>query len=896
MLRKHGWVPFILLIISIIIFTAIPIPAASGRSENDIDLRIPPPLTKGIGSPLNPVRSLAYNEERAVVELASARDANILDLLASSGVEVEASSGELIQIKASSLIIFQIASWDNVKHVRKPNTPIPLEVVSEGVQVIEADKLHNLGLRGEGVKIAVIDLGFNVYNPEIAGNIDEYESFRSDSDITGGSAENRFHGTACAEIVVDTAPSSRLYLYNFETDVEYLMAVDYAISKNVDVISVSVGFLNVGPYDGTNYIDEAANKAKSLGIFFVSAAGNEAFEHWTGTFRDDDNDDFHNFTSEDETNDIVVQEGSVVKVFLSWDDWPSSANDYDLYLYDETSSVIVAESENLQTGMQPPTESIMYHASVPGTYRIVIREANSTNPVRFDLFSLEFDLEYYVEEGSLTSPGDAPGSFTVGATTLDDDEIEPFSSRGPTVDGRIKPDITAPDGVTTYTYGQERFYGTSASAPYASGAAALLLEADPNLSPVEIQQVFEESAADLGPEGKDNIYGAGRLDLYAAYSLLKGYYEKATLAVHAHPMEYRYPSEPPTELNVAVTVHYIADGEEQIIEEDAPFQISVDYGSFTNVTVKTVPKDYYWHEWENYGYENTSSKSITVNMDGNRTLIAYVEYSTNESSTWIILHAHSSSIQYPEEPNEELNASILVSYQFNETNYLDEFNVGPEPIHIQVDRNSNLSIKLARAPSGYEWSGWDLYGVGRNDSETLNLVVDENRTVIAYFNPVEAATGDFFVSVSPQTQVYVPGQIVNYTILVTSVDGFNSSISINIEPSSGVEAYIHPTTILPGGKSVLTLLTDENTPIGPLIITINVDGGGKKHVAQVTLQRWAIPWLKVEEVILGLILGVTVMLNVRRLKKYKHTREDIAVIEVKQRCKNIYLPKILITG
>ena len=54
--------------------------------------------------------------------------------------------------------------------------------------------------------------------------------------------------------------------------------------------------------------------------------------------------------------------------------------------------------------------------------------------------------------------------------------IEVFSSQGPTADGRTKPDLAAPDGVSTVSYGNRglAFFGTSASAPHAAGAIALM--------------------------------------------------------------------------------------------------------------------------------------------------------------------------------------------------------------------------------------------------------------------------------------------------------------------------------------------------------------------------------------------------------------------------------------
>ena len=97
-----------------------------------------------------------------------------------------------------------------------------------------------------------------------------------------------------------------------------------------------------------------------------------------------------------------------------------------------------------------------------------------------------------------------------------DDVIEFFSSQGPTTDGRIKPDISAPDGVATVSYGDSfgfAFFGTSASAPHMAGAIALMKSRFGVFSLDDVQQILYGRALDRGVAGMDNIYGRGRLDV-----------------------------------------------------------------------------------------------------------------------------------------------------------------------------------------------------------------------------------------------------------------------------------------------------------------------------------------------------------------------------------------------
>jgi serine protease AprX len=129
------------------------------------------------------------------------------------------------------------------------------------------------------------------------------------------------------------------------------------------------------------------------------------------------------------------------------------------------------------------------------------------------------------ESNTIGPPGCARQVITVGAST-DDDVVLEASSRGPTSDGRPKPDVVFPGlGIvscrakdTTLGSPLDLAYtelsGTSMATPHASGLAALLLEADPGLTPGEIKELMMTTAVNLGFE--QNAQGAGRGDAAAA--------------------------------------------------------------------------------------------------------------------------------------------------------------------------------------------------------------------------------------------------------------------------------------------------------------------------------------------------------------------------------------------
>ena len=158
----------------------------------------------------------------------------------------------LVQVLIPVDLIRELSELEYIQYIRSPIKPHLLDITSEGVEVIEADLLQNEGINGFGIKVAVIDLGFEDYstNPELPSErIKEVKSFRSDGDIECSEE----HGSACAEIILDVAPQADLYLYNFDTISEFNDAVSHAISKNVDIISFSVGWLGINDYDGTGY-------------------------------------------------------------------------------------------------------------------------------------------------------------------------------------------------------------------------------------------------------------------------------------------------------------------------------------------------------------------------------------------------------------------------------------------------------------------------------------------------------------------------------------------------------------------------------------------------------------------------------------------------------------------
>ena len=126
-----------------------------------------------------------------------------------------------------------------------------------------------------------------------------------------------------------------------------------------------------------------------------------------------------------------------------------------------------------------------------------------------------------VGNGLAIAPADADSVISVGAVN-NIGEIASFSSRGPTFDGRIKPEVCA-QGVNVWAVSGNSnsefiniYNGTSASTPLVAGAIALILQGMPTLSPMEVREAILMTGS-MADE-PNNTYGWGIMDAHAALS------------------------------------------------------------------------------------------------------------------------------------------------------------------------------------------------------------------------------------------------------------------------------------------------------------------------------------------------------------------------------------------
>jgi hypothetical protein len=388
-------------------------------------------------------------------------------------------------------------------------------VPGEGVTVTGAELWHQAGITGQGIRVGVLDLGFKDYDKLLGRGLPEQVVAMSFVPGVEPEDSDEVHGAAVAEIVHEMAPDAELYLAYYDgDDVSYGNALDWLISQNVQIISHSAGGV-VGPMDGSDRDAALVDSIADMGILWVNSAGNEADVHYRGTFADSDGDGCHEFPDGTESMGLVAGPGGA-RVFLNWDDWTGVDQDYDLYVFDGDGTLVGA-SEDYQSGEagQGPVEVVVNRSVEPETTLYAqICAARAQRAVTFDLYVSGYAIEFPVAEHSLVSPADARGSFSVGAVDWASGELVIYSSQGPTNDGRMKPDISAPTGVSSESYpAPDTFTGTSASAPHVSGAAALVWSANPDFTAEDVKQYLIDNAIDVSPPGPESESGYGALQL-----------------------------------------------------------------------------------------------------------------------------------------------------------------------------------------------------------------------------------------------------------------------------------------------------------------------------------------------------------------------------------------------
>jgi hypothetical protein len=246
------------------------------------------------------------------------------------GGGIAANVGEdYIEAYVPPSLLAELSEMDGVLRVDTILPPQP-QILSQGAASHGSPAWNTRGLTGAGVKVGIIDGGFEGFAALMGTELPSTVVARCYTSIgvftsTLADCENgEVHGAAVSEAILDMAPQVSLYVSNPSSATDLLLTATWMVEQGVTVINRSMGVSYQGPGDGTspfsNSIFATIDAAVSGGALFANSAGNSGHVTWYGAFSDTDTDGFHNFSGTDETNNINLVAGQTVFVELRWDD------------------------------------------------------------------------------------------------------------------------------------------------------------------------------------------------------------------------------------------------------------------------------------------------------------------------------------------------------------------------------------------------------------------------------------------------------------------------------------------------------------------------------------------------------------------------------------------------
>ena len=388
--------------------------------------------------------------------------------------------------------------------------------MSEGATLLRTQPVQCLAADGTGTTVAVLDSGFEGLDKSVLTG--EVSKLVGTIPAGGGT-----HGTMCAEVVADVAPGSAILPLRADSMAD-LQALAKEVGeqgnpRHISVVSHSAIWLgqSFGRHQGKAC--EATDLVRSAGVAWVNASGNSGNgEFYRFPFVDLDGDGLHEFQPGQEK--LLFQQAGwgKLQVTLDWDDYTERKVNLDFELYRQESSgwVAVITSKMVAGKYVPPMEQLHIADPDGGTYAVQVR-AKSAVPKGMKLRIVSMGagtgaFSVWHKNGNVYDPASCDGVLTVGAlaaSVYTKGPLEGYSSYGPTVDGRKKPEVVAPTQVSTSV---GFFAGTSAACPHVAGAIAVWAAAT-GKAPEDVAHLMRTHALPMGEAVPDEAYGWGRITL-----------------------------------------------------------------------------------------------------------------------------------------------------------------------------------------------------------------------------------------------------------------------------------------------------------------------------------------------------------------------------------------------
>ena len=531
-----------------------------------IDGKLQPPKYSNMDSQLNLIaqqsergvfsadsssaRRLGFQNESVAVTLYVAESYldEVREFLETNGASPRNIGADYIEAYIPVSLLAEASQQEGVGSIRAIMPPQPAQgvVVSGGVVTHGASAWHAAGYKGKGVKIGVIDAGFEGFRALMGSELPSTVQVRCFTEIgvhssnlsacydTGDKSSVRKHGTAVTEAIFDIAPQASYYISKVNSSGDVRDAVNWMTANDVDVINMSLSWAWDGPGNGSSPFSSSTlrtvNAAIASGALWANSAGNGARTTWFGPFAG--NDDQHDFARRDECNSFEVETSHItdgIAAQLRWNDvWGGATKDLNLYLLPPgatslAQAVAISNSEQSGGAGHYPFEYISFKPPTGrSTWCVAVEHANraSGNPgdpgvsspswLQILVWARTGSIQHYSTRGSISNPSESANSglLAVGASRWTTTHaIESFSSQGPTPDNRIKPDIVGADGGNSKTFGS--WFGTSQASPHVAGLAALVKQRFPSYSPSRIASYLKSNARRRGSSTPNNVWGYG---------------------------------------------------------------------------------------------------------------------------------------------------------------------------------------------------------------------------------------------------------------------------------------------------------------------------------------------------------------------------------------------------
>lgn len=376
-------------------------------------------------------------------------------------------------------------------------TAASLDAVRHALTDVGAPAWHARGHRGQGIKVAVLDSGFQHYREAIGKVLPaalRVRSFRKDGKLDARESQ---HGVLCGEVIHHLAPQAELLFANWEPESPeaFLAAVRWARQEGAQVISCSMIMPCWSDGEGGGPVHRALRDLVGPGThkgdaLVFASAGNTAQRHWGGVVTPG-RDGWHQWVPGKTDNTIRPYVAERVSVELT----ACGSEQYEVVVAETGTSREVGRVRS--TRVDGSTTAVVRFVPQPGRrYNLRVRQIEDRSrreAGRFHVTVLGGKLQYQVTNGSIAFPGD--GAEVVAVAAVDGKgRRQSYSSCGP-LRHTAKPDLAATVPFPSVWRPEQPFSGTSAAAPQAAALAALVWSRHPDWTAAQVRAALQQSAA-----------------------------------------------------------------------------------------------------------------------------------------------------------------------------------------------------------------------------------------------------------------------------------------------------------------------------------------------------------------------------------------------------------------